>query len=125
VDAEDAVANKTMETIETETMETIETEETGKDVKEEAEASEGAAVKEEIQEEEEVEVKLENEEEEVVIPPEDANLTPKERDCKKVVNQIRKEEFGIGIKLNEDAEKLMRVQQERLGRSLDRYVADI
>ncbi|VDI46757.1 Hypothetical predicted protein [Mytilus galloprovincialis] len=45
--------------------------------------------------------------------------------CEKVVNTIRKEEFGIGIELNEDGQRLKRVQDERLGRSLDRLSKDL
>ncbi|CAG2195996.1 unnamed protein product [Mytilus edulis] len=41
--------------------------------------------------------------------------------CERVVNTIRKEEFGIGIELNEDGQKLKIVQDERLGRSLTVY----
>ncbi|CAG2243868.1 unnamed protein product [Mytilus edulis] len=45
--------------------------------------------------------------------------------CERVVNTIRKEEFGIGIELNEDGQKLKIVQDERLGRSLDRLSKDL
>ncbi|XP_064610417.1 uncharacterized protein LOC135474759 [Liolophura sinensis] len=45
--------------------------------------------------------------------------------CKELINQIRKEEFGIGVELSEDGQKLMKVQQERLGRSLDRLSKDL
>ena len=37
-----------------------------------------------------------------------------------LVEEIRKEEFGINVELNEDGRKLMNKQKERLGRSLDR-----
>ncbi|KAL3860253.1 hypothetical protein ACJMK2_010402, partial [Sinanodonta woodiana] len=49
----------------------------------------------------------------------------KEAQCKKVVDQIRRNEFGIGVILNEDGKRLMQVQQERLGRSLDRLSKDL
>ncbi|KAK3603430.1 hypothetical protein CHS0354_009413 [Potamilus streckersoni] len=49
----------------------------------------------------------------------------KEAHCKKVVDQIRRDEFGIGVTLNEDGKRLMQVQQERLGRSLDRLSKDL
>ncbi|XP_061196696.1 uncharacterized protein LOC133204972 [Saccostrea echinata] len=51
--------------------------------------------------------------------------TDVEQTCQGIVNQIRREEFGIGVELNEDGQKLMRVQQERLGRSLDRLSKDL
>ena len=45
--------------------------------------------------------------------------------CKLVIDQIRREEFGIDVILSEDGEKLMLKQQERLGRSLDRLSKDL
>ncbi|KAL3859496.1 hypothetical protein ACJMK2_009715 [Sinanodonta woodiana] len=42
-----------------------------------------------------------------------------------LINQIRRDEFGIGVELNEDGKRLMQVQQERLGRSLDRLTRDL
>ena len=45
--------------------------------------------------------------------------------CWAVVEQIRRDEFGIGVALGEDGERLMRKQQERLGRSLDRLSRDL
>ena len=48
-----------------------------------------------------------------------------ENACQRIVNQIRREEFGIGVELNEDGQRLMKVQQERLGRSLDRLSKDL
>ena len=44
---------------------------------------------------------------------------------KELINLICHEEFGIGVELNEDGQKLMRRQQERLGRSLDRLSKDL
>ncbi|KAJ8246365.1 hypothetical protein GJAV_G00266920 [Gymnothorax javanicus] len=40
--------------------------------------------------------------------------------CRAIIDDIRKTEFGIGVELNEEVEKLMKVQQERQGRSLQR-----
>lgn len=37
----------------------------------------------------------------------------------------RKHEFGIGVELNAESQKLMQVQQERLGRSLDRLSTEL
>ena len=37
-----------------------------------------------------------------------------------LIEEIRREEFGINVELNEDGRKLMNKQKERLGRSLDR-----
>ncbi|XP_062567288.1 uncharacterized protein LOC134229558 [Saccostrea cucullata] len=63
------------------------------------------------------------------ITEEAASTVTKETDieqtCRGIVNQIRREEFGIGVELNEDGQRLMRVQQERLGRSLDRLSKDL
>ncbi|KAL3859495.1 hypothetical protein ACJMK2_009714 [Sinanodonta woodiana] len=45
--------------------------------------------------------------------------------CLTLINEIRRDEFGIGVELNEDGMRLMQVQQERLGRSLDRLSKDL
>ncbi|KAL3859494.1 hypothetical protein ACJMK2_009713 [Sinanodonta woodiana] len=45
--------------------------------------------------------------------------------CLTLINEIRRDEFGIGVELNEDGKRLMQVQQERLGRSLDRLSKDL
>ncbi len=37
-----------------------------------------------------------------------------------LIEEIRREEFGINVELSEDGRKLMNKQKERLGRSLDR-----
>lgn len=37
----------------------------------------------------------------------------------------RKSEFGIGIELNAECQKLIQVQQERQGRSLDRLATEL
>ncbi|XP_076448916.1 LOW QUALITY PROTEIN: uncharacterized protein LOC143285481 [Babylonia areolata] len=44
---------------------------------------------------------------------------------RQVIDQIRRDEFGVGVELNADGQRLMRVQQERLGRSLDRLSRDL
>ncbi|KAH3734109.1 hypothetical protein DPMN_040549, partial [Dreissena polymorpha] len=45
--------------------------------------------------------------------------------CEDIVNEIRRDEFGIGVHLSEDGQRLMKVQQDRLGRSLDRLSKDL
>ncbi|XP_017271683.1 protein NO VEIN isoform X2 [Kryptolebias marmoratus] len=42
-----------------------------------------------------------------------------------VIEDIRKSEFGIGVELNAEGQKLMQVHQERLGRSLDRLSTEL
>uniref|UniRef100_A0A3P9B955 Wu:fj29h11 n=1 Tax=Maylandia zebra TaxID=106582 RepID=A0A3P9B955_9CICH len=42
-----------------------------------------------------------------------------------VIEDIRKSEFGIGVKLTAEGQKLMQVHQERLGRSLDRLSTEL
>ncbi|KAM6897522.1 uncharacterized protein FYW49_018807 [Xenentodon cancila] len=44
---------------------------------------------------------------------------------KSIIEDIRKSEFGIGVELNEEGQKLMQVHQERLGRSLDRLSTEL
>ncbi|KAM9410935.1 uncharacterized protein ACWYII_025836 isoform 8-T9 [Salvelinus alpinus] len=47
-------------------------------------------------------------------------------DCHKdIIDDIRKSEFGIGVELNEEGQRLMTVHQERLGRSLDRLSTEL
>lgn len=61
-----------------------------------------------------------------VSPPTD--LTPFQQsvsDCKKVVDSIRKEEFGIGMELEDEAQRLMTRHQERIGRSLKRLSEEL
>ncbi|XP_059138506.1 uncharacterized protein LOC131926926 isoform X3 [Physella acuta] len=55
---------------------------------------------------------------------EQRELTHEEK-CKLVVEDIRREEFGVGIKLDETGQKLMLKQQERQGRSLQRLSKDL
>lgn len=38
---------------------------------------------------------------------------------------LRKSEFGIGVELNDEGLKLMRVHQDRLGRSLERLSTEL
>ena len=45
--------------------------------------------------------------------------------CRRIIKQIQRDEFGVGVELNEDGQRLMKVQQERLGRSLDRLSRDL
>uniref|UniRef100_A0A673I198 Uncharacterized LOC107720215 n=1 Tax=Sinocyclocheilus rhinocerous TaxID=307959 RepID=A0A673I198_9TELE len=42
-----------------------------------------------------------------------------------VIEDIRKTEFGIGVELNEEGQNLMRKQQARLGRSLERLSTEL
>uniref|UniRef100_A0A9J7XJU2 Wu:fj29h11 n=1 Tax=Cyprinus carpio carpio TaxID=630221 RepID=A0A9J7XJU2_CYPCA len=44
---------------------------------------------------------------------------------KAVIEDIRKTEFGIGVELNEEGQNLMRKQQARLGRSLERLSTEL
>ncbi|ESO85046.1 hypothetical protein LOTGIDRAFT_131097, partial [Lottia gigantea] len=44
---------------------------------------------------------------------------------KKLIEDIRKDVFGVGIELNEDGERLVKILQERQGRSLDRLSKDL
>ncbi|XP_067914661.1 uncharacterized protein wu:fj29h11 isoform X3 [Heterodontus francisci] len=45
--------------------------------------------------------------------------------CRMIIENIRKNEFGIGIELNDEGKKLMEVHQNRLGRSLERLSAEL
>ncbi|XP_056911618.1 uncharacterized protein wu:fj29h11 isoform X2 [Takifugu flavidus] len=42
-----------------------------------------------------------------------------------IIEDIRKSAFGIGIELNAECQRLMQVQQERQGRSLDRLATEL
>ncbi|XP_074476701.1 uncharacterized protein LOC141758850 isoform X3 [Sebastes fasciatus] len=42
-----------------------------------------------------------------------------------VIEDIRKSEFGIGVELTAEGQRLMQVQQDRLGRSLDRLSTEL
>uniref|UniRef100_UPI00358DDEA2 uncharacterized protein n=1 Tax=Myxine glutinosa TaxID=7769 RepID=UPI00358DDEA2 len=45
--------------------------------------------------------------------------------CQTIIDRIRRKEFGIGIELDEAGQELMQVQQQRLGRSLDRLSLEL
>ncbi|XP_039595107.1 protein NO VEIN [Polypterus senegalus] len=45
--------------------------------------------------------------------------------CRAVIADIRKNEFGIGVELNDEGKKLMEVSQNRLGRSLERLSKEL
>uniref|UniRef100_UPI0037E884B3 uncharacterized protein n=1 Tax=Semicossyphus pulcher TaxID=241346 RepID=UPI0037E884B3 len=42
-----------------------------------------------------------------------------------LIEDIRKSEFGVGVELNAEGQKLMQVHQDRLGRSLDRLSTEL
>ncbi|XP_077406198.1 uncharacterized protein LOC144038026 isoform X2 [Vanacampus margaritifer] len=42
-----------------------------------------------------------------------------------IIEEIRKKEFGIGVELTAEGQKLMQVHQDRLGRSLDRLSTEL
>ncbi|XP_070708112.1 uncharacterized protein [Pempheris klunzingeri] len=42
-----------------------------------------------------------------------------------IIEDIRKSEFGVGVELNAEGQKLMQVHQDRLGRSLDRLSTEL
>ncbi|XP_069113795.1 uncharacterized protein [Argopecten irradians] len=75
-----------------------------------------------------VELEEAKEKEEDTSREEEENLSEEEkqeRRCHKIIDSIRRDEFGIGVELNEDGQRLMQVHQERLGRSLDRLSKDL
>ena len=45
--------------------------------------------------------------------------------CQELIESLRREEFGVNVKLSEDGQRLMDKQQERLGRSLERLSKDL
>ncbi|XP_005090510.1 uncharacterized protein LOC101857532 isoform X2 [Aplysia californica] len=49
----------------------------------------------------------------------------REEVCCEIVENIRRDEFGVGVKLDETGEKLLKKQQERQGRSLQRLSKDL
>ncbi|XP_038160259.1 protein NO VEIN isoform X3 [Cyprinodon tularosa] len=65
--------------------------------------------------------KSEEEEKDVVSCQAEESLCPQ----KSIIEDIRKSEFGIGVELNAEGQKLMQVHQERLGRSLDRLSTEL
>ncbi|XP_057214332.1 uncharacterized protein LOC130569018 [Triplophysa rosa] len=50
---------------------------------------------------------------------------PEKDEHKAIIEDIRKTEFGIGVELNEEGQNLMRKQQARLGRSLERLSTEL
>ncbi|RXM31499.1 hypothetical protein EOD39_1724 [Acipenser ruthenus] len=54
-----------------------------------------------------------------------ADIERKEKECRTVIEDIRKSEFGFGVLLNEEGKKLMEVHQNRLGRSLERLSTEL
>ncbi|CAG5134711.1 unnamed protein product, partial [Candidula unifasciata] len=61
----------------------------------------------------------------VVSEPEAEKELTYEEMCRAIVENIQREEFGLGIQLDETGEKLMRKQHERQGRSLQRLSRDL
>ncbi|XP_035467715.2 protein NO VEIN isoform X3 [Scophthalmus maximus] len=51
----------------------------------------------------------------------ESTLTPQ----RAIVEDIRKSEFGIGVELTAEGQKLMQIQQDRLGRSLERLSTEL
>uniref|UniRef100_A0A4W3JPJ6 Wu:fj29h11 n=2 Tax=Callorhinchus milii TaxID=7868 RepID=A0A4W3JPJ6_CALMI len=49
----------------------------------------------------------------------------KETECRNIIKDIRKSDFGIGVELNEEGKKLVEVHQNRLGRSLERLSTEL
>ena len=45
--------------------------------------------------------------------------------CHALIEEIRREEFGVDVELSEDGRRLMEKQQARLGRSLERLAHDL
>ena len=61
-------------------------------------------------------------------PEPQIDLTPYQQsvlDCKTVIDSILKDEFGIGMELNEETQRLMNRHQERMGRSLKRLSEEL
>ena len=51
--------------------------------------------------------------------------TQQEDECKAVIDQIRRDDFGIGIELGEEESKLVQRQREREGRGLARLSSEL
>ncbi|XP_041077227.1 protein NO VEIN-like isoform X2 [Polyodon spathula] len=60
-----------------------------------------------------------------VSEPKLSDIKGKEKECRAVIEDIRKSEFGCGVLLNEEGKKLMEVHQNRLGRSLERLSTEL
>ncbi|XP_043925651.1 protein NO VEIN-like [Protopterus annectens] len=85
---------------------------------------------EKVDEEPSVEIKPEEVQEKSIVKSETElelgdTCTERESFCRAVVEKIRKEEFGVGVHLNEEGQKLMDVHQSRLGRSLERLSKEL
>ena len=52
-------------------------------------------------------------------------LAERESACKKIIDMIRQEEFGIGLKLNQKQQKIAEKQREREGRGLARLSKEL
>lgn len=51
--------------------------------------------------------------------------TEQEEECRAVIEQIRREDFGIGLELGEEESKLVQRQREREGRGLHRLSTEL
>ncbi|XP_058848447.1 uncharacterized protein LOC117424580 isoform X2 [Acipenser ruthenus] len=60
-----------------------------------------------------------------ISEPKLSDIEGKEKECRAVIEDIRKSEFGFGVLLNEEGKKLMEVHQNRLGRSLERLSTEL
>ncbi|XP_017542150.1 protein NO VEIN isoform X3 [Pygocentrus nattereri] len=58
-------------------------------------------------------------------PTEGAETNEHFSQCRVIIEDIRKSEFGIGVELNEEGQNLMRKHQARLGRSLERLSTEL
>ncbi|GFS15970.1 tudor domain-containing protein [Elysia marginata] len=63
--------------------------------------------------------------EKILIVSSESKELSREEICQSIVDNIRLEEFGVGIELGETEQKLMKKQQERQGRSLQRLSKDL
>ena len=54
-----------------------------------------------------------------------AASTEQEEECRAVIEQIRREDFGIGLELGEEESKLVQRQREREGRGLHRLSTEL
>ncbi|XP_055510244.1 uncharacterized protein wu:fj29h11 isoform X2 [Leucoraja erinacea] len=52
-------------------------------------------------------------------------INEEDNQYKSIIDDIRKNEFGIGIELNEEGKRLMQIHQNRLGRSLTRLSTEL
>lgn len=54
-----------------------------------------------------------------------AQSAKQEEECRAVIEQIRREDFGIGLELGEEESKLVQRQREREGRGLHRLSTEL